>query len=177
MSKVNKGGSKHRKQKKVENIGKRELIVKEEENERFGVVLSALGGCRFSVLCDDNITRVCKLGNTLKKQVDIYVGLLVMIAVISEGTSEESDKKGFIIHGYTNREAKKLVKMDVLTNKEIISKLNVHISTAGEDDAVEFGYEEEPEVKKGYINGKLVELSSDEEEDDKKDDDFDIDDI
>lgn len=175
MSKVNKGGNKHRKHKKIENVEKRELIIKEEENERFGVVLSALGGCRFSVLCDDDITRVCKLGNTLKKQVDIYVGLLVMIAVISEGTSEESDKKGFIIHGYTNREVKKLVKMDILTNKEIISKLNVHISTTGEDDAVEFGYEDEPEVKKGYVNGKLVELSFDEE--DKTDDDFNIDDI
>lgn len=172
MSKVNKGGNKHRKHKKVDNVGKRELIVKEEENERFGVVLSALGGCRFSVLCDDNITRVCKLGNTLKRQVDIYVGLLVMIAVISEGTSEESDKKGFIIHGYTNREVKKLVKMNILLDKQIISKLIVHVSTSEEGDAVEFGYEEddEEEVKKGYINNKLVEVSSDEE-------DFDINNI
>lgn len=176
MSKVNKGGNKVKKQKKGENISKRELIVKEEANEFYGIVTSALGNCRFSVLCDDSVVRVCKLGNTLRKKMDVYEGLLVLIGVISENITEDTDKKGFILHGYVAKEVKKLIKDGEIESKEILDKLSVRITGGGDDDAFEFA-DEIAEPKTGYMNGKLVEISSDEEEEKTKDDDFDIDDI
>jgi initiation factor 1A len=169
MSKVNRGGSRHKKQKKIGNTGgKREFIVKEEENEHYGVVLAALGNCRFSILCDDETTRVCKLGNTLKKQYDIHVGLLVLISLVSD-----ADEKGYIIHAFIGKEVKKLYKMGNLNYPFLLEKMSVHISTS--EGGIEFG--EDGETRMGYVNGELVEISSSEEEDDKKDDDFDIDDI
>jgi translation initiation factor 1A len=97
----NTGGKKHKRGARPTG-GKRELIIKEEQQE-YGLVDKMLGDMRCLVMCSDSTTKVCHIRGKFKRRVWINVGDTVLIS-----TREFEDEKADVIHKYSPEEAEML---------------------------------------------------------------------
>lgn len=105
---INRTGGKQQKKFKNNNgFGrKRDPTYKNPEDiDRFyGYVIDSLGDCRFRILCDDNVHRVCKLPNGLKNKHQIEKYMLCLVDLIDG----ERDK-GFIEEVYLDDERNEII--------------------------------------------------------------------
>jgi translation initiation factor 1A len=105
MSKSNKGkGGKNRRRGRNDGDGyKRELVLKEEDQD-YAQVLRMLGNGRLEAKCfEDNKVRQCHIRGKMRKKVWINAGDIVLIS-----TREFQDEKADVIHKYTPDEARAL---------------------------------------------------------------------
>ena len=92
-----KGGKKYKRQKKTTDGPKRQIRFKKEDAEIYGVVIKALGSCRFRVHCCDGKERLGQLRAGMKKSVRITKDDWVLVGL---RTFETSDEKCDIICKY-----------------------------------------------------------------------------
>jgi translation initiation factor 1A len=101
MTKNTGGGKKHKRGARP-TMGKREIIIKEDQQE-YGLVDKMLGDMRCLVLCSDSTTKVCHIRGKFKRRVWINPGDTVLIS-----TREFEDDKADVIHKYNPDEAELL---------------------------------------------------------------------
>lgn len=95
----NIGGKKKKRAAKNTFNSKREILLKEDEQE-YGVVDKMLGDMRCNVLCSDSTMKICHIRGKFKRRVWINPGDVVLISL-----REFQDDKADIIHKYTPDEA------------------------------------------------------------------------
>jgi translation initiation factor 1A len=141
MTKNTGGGKKHKRGARP-NVGKREVIFKDDHQE-YGLVDKMLGDMRCLVLCSDSTTKVCHIRGKFKRRVWINPGDTVLIS-----TREFEDEKADVIHKYSPDEAellkyngefdpslyKNLANQDGSTN---VQQLVLEVDL-GKDDHVDF---------------------------------------
>lgn len=130
----NKGkGGKNRRRGKSDSEGeKRELTVKEEDQE-YGQVLKMLGNNRLEAYCFDGIKRLCHIRGKMRKKVWINTGDIVLVSL-----REFQDERGDIILKYNPDEARQLKALGELPDSTKINEMDVGLQDAGEDDDIEF---------------------------------------
>lgn len=99
MGKNKKGGKGHKKGKR-QNIEKRELEFKDEDQE-YAQVTKMLGNGRLEAQCFDEVIRMCHIRGTFRKRVWINVGDVILLSL-----REYQDDKADVIHKYTPEEAR-----------------------------------------------------------------------
>lgn len=108
----NKGkGGKARRRGKNESDEKREIQLKEDEQE-YGQVTKICGNCYFEVQGFDGVSRMCHARGKMRKKVWINLGDIVLF-----GLRDFQDGKADIIFRYTSDEARKLKTMGELPNE------------------------------------------------------------
>jgi translation initiation factor 1A len=150
---ANKGkgkGGKNRRRGKSQNTTKRELILREEDQE-YAQITKMLGNGRVQASCFDGVVRIAHIRGKLRKKVWMAQGDIILVALrdFQEGNCD-------VVHKYMADEARQLVSLGELPES---AKINQTDTFGGEDEDdmnFEFG------------------ADSDEEEDDS---DLDIDDI
>ena len=123
MPKNVKGGSKHKKMKNNSNsdeITQNDLILKSGKEQDYGKVEKILGNGRFSLLCNDKITRLGIIRGNMRKRNWVNMGNIVLYSV----REYEKDKVD-IIHVYSN---------NILKMLEHKMNLNFNISNEDNDD-------------------------------------------
>jgi translation initiation factor 1A len=111
------GGNKRRKGKKnaTYSINKNELIKKDEE-QMYARVIALLGNGRLNALCEDGVTRLCKIrGKMLKKDFIKTDGIILV------SRREYEDRKADVIHKYNDDEVR-LLSTENDFNKDILLK-------------------------------------------------------
>lgn len=136
----NKGkGGKGHKRAKSNNKGdasNHELTFK-TDGQLYAVVLKAMGDCRFSLQCEDGLTRVGHVRGCMRKKVWIASGDTV-IACLREFQDEKCD----VIHKYTSGEVRKLkaygelkgIQLDPDSNNNNIGTAITEIVTMDDDN-------------------------------------------
>ena len=94
-----KGGNKRKRGKNMQQGEKRELLIKEEEQE-YGQVIRLLGGGRVEVNCFDGNKRTCTIRGKMRNRVWINAGDIVLISL-----REFGDDKADLFHKYYPEEA------------------------------------------------------------------------
>ena len=123
MPKNVKGGSKHKKMKNNSNsdeITQNDLILKSGKEQDYGKVEKILGNGRFSLLCNDKITRLGIIRGNMRKRNWVNMGSIVLYSI----REYEKDKVD-IIHVYNN---------NILKMLEHKMNLNFNISNEDNDD-------------------------------------------
>ena len=84
MPKNVKGGSKHKKMKNNSNsdeITQSDLILKSGKEQDYGKVEKILGNGRFSLLCNDKITRLGIIRGKMRKRNWVNMGSIVLYSI------------------------------------------------------------------------------------------------
>ena len=94
----NNGGKRYKKGKNGGGDGSVAMIdIKEEEGQMVGRVLKSVGDRRFTVYCNDNKERLCRLCGTIRKNEWIDKGALVLISKREMNEGNEENKLGDIL--------------------------------------------------------------------------------
>ena len=108
-----KGGSKHKKYKKVRNNDPVKVnirdIVKSEDQE-YAYIVKILGNCRFEVECFDKKRRLAHMRGKLRKRAWCVTGDIVLI-----GLRTFQDDKCDILHKYSSDEIELLIHTNNIT--------------------------------------------------------------
>jgi len=83
------------------NIGE---YTEKDNNQSYGIVSKLLGNCRFMVLCDDDVERLCHLRGKIRNRMWIRHKDIVLVSF-----REYEINKGDIIMRYTPKQIKKLI--------------------------------------------------------------------
>lgn len=130
--------SKKNSAKRMEQV-KRELFLKEQlPGTVYGQVTRALGECKFTVNCFDDIERMCQLRKSVKRS-NVSVDCIVLI-----GTRDFDQSKGDIVYVYTYEEAQKLKNMQEIPNVSVTNSNFVHDDDVDEKENavdIEFDFE------------------------------------
>ena len=86
------------------------VLAEESEDQTYGVVVKALGDRHFTVSCQDNRVRLCKVRGKMKNRQFVKENDVVLIC-----TRDFDDKTGDIIDVYSGDNVRSLKKMGVLT--------------------------------------------------------------
>lgn len=83
-------------------MAEKKTIKLPDDGQVYGVVEEEHGGCRMTVKCSDGETRLCKIPGSLQRDMWVEEGDLVIV----EPRKLQGDKKGDIVHRYTENQAK-----------------------------------------------------------------------
>ena len=112
---LGKGGKSKRKGKNKNDDGeKRELVLKEDEQE-YAQVTKILGNCRVEAYCFDGQTRLCHVRGKFRKKVWINRDDIILV-----GLRDYQDDKADVIHKYTTDEARQLKTYGELPEKGLL---------------------------------------------------------
>ena len=115
----NKGkGGKNRRRGKNEYITKRELLVKEPEQE-YAQVNKMLGNGRLEAQCMDGLKRLCHIRGKLRRRVWICAGDIVLL-----GLREFQDGKADVIHKYNADEVHELKRLNEIPQDLTVNEEN-----------------------------------------------------
>lgn len=106
----------------------RQLLYKEDE-QCYGYVQKLLGDSRCSVLCDDNVERLCVIRGKMKKKIWIKLNDLVLVSL-----RDFEDKKADIIHKYKDEEK------NILENNNHLDIFKKKNSMDQEEDNIIFDF-------------------------------------
>ena len=94
----NNGGKRYKKAKNGGGDGHVAMIdIKEEEGQMIGRVLKSVGDRRFTVYCNDNKERLCRICGSIRKHEWVENGSLVLISKREMNESNEENKLGDIL--------------------------------------------------------------------------------
>lgn len=119
-----KGGKKGRRGK-GENFAKRDLLIREEDQE-YAQITKMLGNGRVQATCFDGIVRLGHIRGKLRKRVWMQQGDIVLAAL-----REFEDDRCDIVHKYSADEARALVQQGELPES---AKINQTDTFGGDDD-------------------------------------------
>jgi translation initiation factor 1A len=118
------GGKKYKKTKHVSEVP---VFVEAKEDQMYGRVIQVLGNRNTLTFCNDNIIRLCHIRGSIRKDMWISVGDIVLIS-IRDFLCDKRDKyqKGDILYKYDRDLYSKLKK-----EEGINIKLFLNIESAG----------------------------------------------
>lgn len=151
---ANKGkgkGGKNRRRGKNENFSKRELILREEDQE-YAQITKMLGNGRVQASCFDGNVRIAHIRGKLRKKVWMSQGDIILVAL-----RDFQDEQCDVVHKYNADEARQLVSLGELPESAKINQTDT------------FGGDEEDDMN--------FEFGADSDDDDDEASDLDIDDI
>jgi initiation factor 1A len=96
---------KNNKSKGSSHTIEKQLVEADDNDQVYGIIEKALGGCYFSVNCFDNKVRRCK---NRKKRIKVNVSDIVIVSL------REFEDIGDIIHKYEPEEVRRLQQSGVL---------------------------------------------------------------
>ena len=108
--------------KKTKHHSEKSNFVEKEEGQMFARVLQVLGNRNVLVYCNDNITRLCHIRGSIKKDMWINIGDVVLIS-IRDFLLEKDGKyeKGDILHRYDRDDYSKIKKTDNFNSKILLT--------------------------------------------------------
>ena len=77
----NKGGKKYKRNKNVIQENKNTRFKDENESQEYAQITSALGNCRFDVLCFDGKSRLATMCGKMRKRVFVNQGELILVSL------------------------------------------------------------------------------------------------
>lgn len=105
-----KGGKKHKKNGK-KNFVESKLILKSEDNMRYGKVTQVLGNCRFNLILEDGSEKLGILAGRLRKRSWVNNNSIILSSI-----RDYQDNKCDIIHVYSDNDISSLKKIDNFPN-------------------------------------------------------------
>ena len=102
-----KGGKKHKRGGKKNNFNDTKLILKTEDDMKYGKAITVLGNCRFTVLCEDGSELLGILRGSMRKRAWINKDSIILVS-----TREFERGKCDIIHVYSDSDTSQLKKID-----------------------------------------------------------------
>jgi len=114
------GGKNYKKSKHASEVP---VFVEPEEGQLYGRVLQVLGNRNTLVYCNDNVVRLCHIRGSIRKDMWISVGDIVLTST-RDFLRDVKDKyeKGDILHKYDREDFSRL-KKDITINPKIFSTL------------------------------------------------------
>eukprot|EP01070_Trichotokara_eunicae_P007976 Trichotokara_eunicae@DN5598_c0_g1_i2.p1 len=125
------GGKKRRRGKNSHEGVKRDLIVKERDQE-YAQVLKMLGHGRLEAYCFDGKKRLCHIRGTIRKRMWIQMGDIILISV-----RDFQEEKGDVILKYSPDEARQLRSKGHLPENIKINE-NEPAFDSDDDDEIDF---------------------------------------
>lgn len=129
-----KGGKKHKRQKKNKDEPDKRNLIQKQEGMEYGIVIKALGSCRFTVNCCDGAERLAQLRTGDKKKFRIMKDDWVLVGLRDYDTF---DKKCDILCRYFPdevRQLKNLGEINIIGDKNTIDDQIVEKEEDIEDD-------------------------------------------
>jgi translation initiation factor 1A len=144
-----KGGRNYKRGKKTIHVQK-ELIIKETDNfEEYGFVKQKLGNGRFTIICQDGLSRLGIISGKMRKRVWLEINDYVLITIWDYQTEKCS-----IIHKYEQQDVQKLIEKHEL-NKEFVKQLvdDSLIESSYDDSSISSSDEssEEEEIDESWV--------------------------
>ena len=99
----NKGGKKYKRNKNIAQENKNTRFKDENESQEYAQITSALGNCRFDVLCFDGKSRLATMCGKMRKRVFVNQGEIVLVSL-----RDWQDSKCDIIDKYNANDVQKL---------------------------------------------------------------------
>lgn len=137
MVKNLKGGKGHKNlARKYNNVSEEQtrLRLREDEDERYGIVETILGNGHFYVLCDDDIKRLCRIGGKFKKRrrdnLVVKNGFVLIGLYGFETEIKDKIQKCDLMETYTDMELKRLMdkERDMKARQFIERAINQQVS-------------------------------------------------
>lgn len=136
-----KGGRNYKRGKKTIHVQK-ELIIKETENqEEYGFIKQKLGNGRFTIVCQDGLSRLGIISGKMRKRVWLDINDHVLIA-----KWDYQNEKCSIIHKYEPHDVQKLIEKQEL-KKEFVKQSIDDISVETSYDDFDISSEESESEK------------------------------
>lgn len=136
---ANKGkgkGGKNRRRGKHQNYStKRELVLKEED-QQYAQITKMLGNGRVEASCFDGKKRIAHIRGKLRKKVWMQQGDIILVAL-----RDFQDNQCDVVHKYNSDEARTLVSMGELPVNSKINQTGTFDGDDDEDANFEFGNE------------------------------------
>ena len=164
-----KGGKNRRRGKNENDVMKRELIKKDDDNQAYAQVTKMLGNGRLQAFCFDGKNRLCHIRGKLRKKVWINAGDIILV-----GLRDYQDEKADVILKYTPDEARVLKNEGQLPESAKLNEGGEDMNE-GEVEFVDFGDNSDTDDEVAAQDRRTdfidSESSSDEESDASDDDD------
>ena len=160
--------------KKTKHASEKTKFVEADDDQMYARVLKILGDRNTLTYCNDNVVRLCHIRGSIRKDMWINVGDIVLISV-RDFLQDKKDKyeKGDILHKYTSDVYSKLKK-----DERINPKLFFTLETSDIDQLKRI---KEMKMDKSVLNQNTVEENDDDifehTEEQGDDDDVDIENI
>lgn len=153
--------------KKTKHSSEKPKYVEKSDDQLFGRVLQILGNRNTLVFCNDNEIRLCHIRGSIRKDMWINVGDVVLISVRELNDKSEKYQKGDILHRYDRDFYSKLKK-----EKGFNEKLLLNLETADPTQLKRF---KELKFTNSVVNNDDEDIFEHEKVDDKELDDEEID--
>ena len=98
----NKGGKKYKRNKNTVLENRNTRFKDEDESQEYAQITSALGNCRFDVLCFDGKSRLATMCGKMRKRVFVNQGEIVLVSL-----RDWQDSKCDIIEKYNQNDIQK----------------------------------------------------------------------
>lgn len=130
-----KGGKNRRRGKNMNWSQKRELVLREEDQE-YAQITKMLGNGHVEATCFDGEKRIAHIRGKLRKKVWMQQGDIILVSL-----REFEDKSCDVVHKYNADEARTLVSMGELPEGAKINQTDTFGMEEDEDANFEFGAE------------------------------------
>jgi translation initiation factor 1A len=109
------GGKNH---KKAKQGSENPTFTEKKDDQIYARVIQILGNRNVLTFCNDNIVRLCHIRGSIRKDMWISVGDIVIISIRDFITEKDSKyEKGDILHKYDRDHHSKLKKYNTINNK------------------------------------------------------------
>ena len=162
----NKGGKKYKRNKNIAQENKNTRFKDENESQEYAQITSALGNCRFDVLCFDGKSRLATMCGKMRKRVFVNQGEIVLVSL-----RDWQDSKCDIIDKYNANDVQKLKQKKCipdfikLEEKKVIDDddeddnngfiFSTDMPSDSEDDEIEFNKKSSSDEESDTENDKI----------------------
>lgn len=148
-----KGGRNYKRGKKTVHVQK-ELIIKEtDKDEEYGFIKQKLGNGRFTIFCQDGLSRLGIISGKMRKRVWLNINDHVLIA-----KWDYQNEKCSIIHKYEQHDVQKLIEKQELKKefiKQSIEDISVETSYDDFDISSEESESEEEQIEEQWAKTEI----------------------
>ena len=141
--------------KKTKHNSDKLIYVEKKDDQLYSRVIKILGNKNVLAFCNDNVIRLCHIRGSIKKDMWISVGDIVLIS-IRDFLQEKEDiyEKGDILHKY-DREFYSLLKKDLFINLRLFQCLeNIQMT-----DLKKLAYSKD--TNEDFIKNNMIENNDD----------------
>ncbi len=128
-----KGKKKSNGKRKTEQVGGRDLLLKETDAQEYAQVLKNLGNSRFEVLCFDGKTRLAHVRGKMRRRAKLATDDIILLSL-----RDFQDDKADIIWAYSLEEAKQLKKQGEIPESTRVHDTKILESDDSDDGEVTF---------------------------------------
>ena len=159
----NKGGKKYKRNKNIAQENRNTRFKDEDESQEYAQITSALGNCRFDVLCFDGKSRLAIMCGKMKKRVFVNQGELVLVSL-----RELQDSKCDIIHKYNDSDIQKFRQKKMIP--DFIKFEDTKVNDDLNEDDNDLGFVFSTDLPSDSEEEEFIDKSSSEDENESDDD-------